>query len=1364
MYIYSYQHKNHINIYMSHYYRRTRSYSAGDLTDSRPSPTATKFKKVPSKSLLMAMDKETNDLVDLNLTLSPRLTAGTSVYSSSSLMAVAEEGYTVNHYPLKDESKDAINQPIHTKHEGTIPESNTSILSSIKQSVDNIVASSAVTSSTSVKVQDTMKAPSVESTNTSESVHVVLPSTYQSMSFSTSSDIARALAADYENRRRQRSASDMSTFPRPTPLSTTTKNATSNIVLNSDNQQQSGCNNINISENISTQSVNPTAPSSTTSKPPPAPETTKPFWTWSWGSLPVQSVSPTATPVVSSEMTMQSTPIVANETNTSVDLDNSNNAANQQVATAATDIPAISSISIDISSNDDSVQVPAPQSIISTNEVIINKLDDKGRDIEKADDGDITPIQVVTSVVIIDDEFTSQETQKIVPFGSDLQQLNSYHDFTTDKILIADTIGTGIANTIDYSIIESGGHTCGSTQFHGEIITHEVSRVFVLSMCGHILSEEANAPEPAPHTPEQLRALLLSYSIASQNVTVNTIQDPSLVAVVVDYLLPVSILYNLMHLSTIHRDSFSSTSDDDDMSERSASIMQSIHASVDANSAEVIETIQSLDSQLDKVQACLQKYISLAKLSDSMNTDDELIRKLIISNTSSAIIDNIDTAQSDQVTSTSAIATASVSNSSVSNTPEWAGCRISTWSRVYDSTHQLQHQQNSSNSLTLLSQDNLDHHRALKLPDSDASMNEDQPVPGLKLFSSNSSPHSPHSNTSRRSFPRSDPNQQSSTNLDRLRPENLITSSDTTDPLAWRVAPVMWRESFNELNSTFSMFKKPTEPYVEALSAYVKNDGTLPVYGKWDVDESSFRSQNFTVGSQLFSVENSSDQLYDGHHDINSSRQSPLPGHLSLGYGQNCPSDTASHVGLNIDDENSPSKQSSISVANAKNNNNNNNNSTSTMTMRPFSKSPLNRPMVVVAEEGFEIPELKLPDSPIIISNDTINVKSNISQSLYTSDQPSMIQSDILVTGYSINAIEDKYKSDTPCNSNGNGNGSGNNIGNTNNNTSSFVPIVMEDPEQEHLSLEDIPYDMISPEPAGGDFYDSDTDSYLSGSLSDSEPGAPLNLHKFRYRKVLVPNQCSLQSLELQDGVNEIIFEVEGHPSVRSQLFVWDDDSKIVIVDTEVSAIGTKRIGSGWFMSSPTPSPKLINSGAKKQESMPQILNNISIQGYKILYIAQQTIVPTKEYLAKLVAGTGTTLPTGPIFQSPDSLVRAFGAERTDLFKAAALRGLKGLFSPSHNPFFASFGVRPKDCLALTRCGVPEGRIFLASAETNEVLLAQNKTVKKSLLEFSQVLQEMFPSRVPISGNLYLYLYLHLYIHFYYIVVSLVVNYNAHVT
>ena len=71
-----------------------------------------------------------------------------------------------------------------------------------------------------------------------------------------------------------------------------------------------------------------------------------------------------------------------------------------------------------------------------------------------------------------------------------------------------------------------------------------------------------------------------------------------------------------------------------------------------------------------------------------------------------------------------------------------------------------------------------------------------------------------------------------------------------------------------------------------------------------------------------------------------------------------------------------------------------------------------------------------------------------------------------------------------------------------------------------------------------------------------------------------------------------------------------------------------------------------------------KLLTNIHKNGYRILYIAQSnsTALGTKEHLAKLSAGSDIKLPPGPVFQSPDSLIRAFGPARTDLFKAAALR------------------------------------------------------------------------------------------------------------
>lgn len=221
------------------------------------------------------------------------------------------------------------------------------------------------------------------------------------------------------------------------------------------------------------------------------------------------------------------------------------------------------------------------------------------------------------------------------------------------------------------------------------------------------------------------------------------------------------------------------------------------------------------------------------------------------------------------------------------------------------------------------------------------------------------------------------------------------------------------------------------------------------------------------------------------------------------------------------------------------------------------------------------------------------------------------------------------------------------------------------DQELDILSLHDIPLDQISPEPAGGDFYDSDTESYLSLSLDDGESGRnePKGTHKYRYRRVLVPSQDQLQSLGLNDGENEVSFELKTQeskggyaaitPPLHTQLFVWPQDAKIVIIDIEgaitTATKGGKRWGMGGFLSVPRTA---VHKGVVK------LLTNIHKNGYRILYIAQSisTTLSTKELLAKVAVTSDIKLPPGPVFQSPDSLIRAFGPTRTDLFKAAALR------------------------------------------------------------------------------------------------------------
>ena len=221
------------------------------------------------------------------------------------------------------------------------------------------------------------------------------------------------------------------------------------------------------------------------------------------------------------------------------------------------------------------------------------------------------------------------------------------------------------------------------------------------------------------------------------------------------------------------------------------------------------------------------------------------------------------------------------------------------------------------------------------------------------------------------------------------------------------------------------------------------------------------------------------------------------------------------------------------------------------------------------------------------------------------------------------------------------------------------------DQEVDTLSLHDIPLDQISPEPAGGDFYDSDTESYLSLSLDDGEAikENPLRIkpRKYRYRRVLVPSQEQLQSLNLCDGENEVSFELMGQeskgaysaPLLRNQLFVWPHDAKIVIIDIEGAITAVNKGGTGWGMGGFLSAPRTaVHNGVAK------LLTNIHGNGYHILYIAQSTstALSTKEHLAKVAAGSDIKLPPGPVFQSPDSLIRTYGAARTDLFKAAALR------------------------------------------------------------------------------------------------------------
>lgn len=218
---------------------------------------------------------------------------------------------------------------------------------------------------------------------------------------------------------------------------------------------------------------------------------------------------------------------------------------------------------------------------------------------------------------------------------------------------------------------------------------------------------------------------------------------------------------------------------------------------------------------------------------------------------------------------------------------------------------------------------------------------------------------------------------------------------------------------------------------------------------------------------------------------------------------------------------------------------------------------------------------------------------------------------------------------------------------------------------------------------------------------------------------------------------------------MTAQLFLWPDDARLVVADIEGMILHSSKpkqatapkvsgaqsegnsSGTGWgslFFSFGSSVGQGSSSGEATTNAT-QLLHDIAKNGYHIVYIATESMTQsssTKIELVKATEKSSTRLPPGPVFLSPDTLVRSFESQRPDLFKAAVLRGTRSLFPSTHNPFYSGFCTNVNDMNAFMRCGFPEGRIFLAS-ESSEIKV-MNWTTKWTYKDMHSFLHEMFPS------------------------------------
>ncbi len=306
------------------------------------------------------------------------------------------------------------------------------------------------------------------------------------------------------------------------------------------------------------------------------------------------------------------------------------------------------------------------------------------------------------------------------------------------------------------------------------------------------------------------------------------------------------------------------------------------------------------------------------------------------------------------------------------------------------------------------------------------------------------------------------------------------------------------------------------------------------------------------------------------------------------------------------------------------------------------------------------------------------------------------------------------------------------------------------DTDDDHLSLHDVPFDEIDPDPPTDVFYDSDSDSYLSMSADDDDAASSTSLRevsaerahlsntrlrrwqRYRYRKTLIPTSDQLRRMQLREGVNDVSFECEGSASVKAQLFLWHEDVKIVLADVEGCVLRATRQSKGFSVwDTFTSSSSHSFSSSSVIEEVVELLTNIARQGYQLLYISQLHHSSQEVFQKIVTKEKKLSLPVGPIFRSPDSLVRAFTAARTDILKAAVLRGVRGLFPTTSLPYHAGFISRSSDAIALERNQFPAGRIYVFNEKTKEVKPLHRNTASLKIADVSSFLHEIFPKILP---------------------------------
>ncbi|XP_054883442.1 zgc:123305 [Poeciliopsis prolifica] len=228
------------------------------------------------------------------------------------------------------------------------------------------------------------------------------------------------------------------------------------------------------------------------------------------------------------------------------------------------------------------------------------------------------------------------------------------------------------------------------------------------------------------------------------------------------------------------------------------------------------------------------------------------------------------------------------------------------------------------------------------------------------------------------------------------------------------------------------------------------------------------------------------------------------------------------------------------------------------------------------------------------------------------------------------------------------------------------------------------------------------------------------------YRKSLRLSSKEIESLNLRDGANKVVFSVttqyQGTCRCEAAIYLWNWNDRVVISDidgtiTKSDALGhiLPQFGKDWT-----------------HKGIAKLYHKIHKNGYKFLYCSARAIgmaAITKDYL-KWVNDQGTVLPKGPVLLAPSSLFSALHREviekKPEVFKIACLSDIRDLFGSHKQPFYAAFGNRTNDAFAYKRVGVSESKIFTVNPK-GELIQEMSKGNKSSYNHLTELVEHFFP-------------------------------------